>query len=251
MYQPSVPLLQDSVARMEILTEYTNITSTLFSPEEERDESAHDITLDFSLDTSSEFQHLTSTPAKSNTGAADHSCDSDTHSEVSVDPPDFSPLSSPTASHHGDTQSVTLTESQNISGFMPLPVPQDESEKERGIKLVGDNVDKTIKSRYMRVDKQGKSLHYFHCFAAEDRFDLTMPEDVPPIPVNPKLFEDLLPSDSDKSKLKEFFSVHVARILYKHMPFFADDFSQVIPEHLDHPMSSEMSQKSNVVSFLL
>ena len=170
---------------------------------------------------------------------------------MSVDPPDFSPLSSSSASHLDNSQSDTVTESQNNSVFTSLPVPEDESEKERGIKLVGDNVDKTIKSRHMRVDKQGKSLHYFHCFATEDRFDLTMPEDVPPIPTNPQLFEDLLPSDSDKSKLKELFSVHVARILCKHMPFFAEDFGQVIPEHLDHPMSSKMSQKSKVVSFLL
>ena len=55
LYQPSVPLLQDAVARMEILSECTSITSTLFSPEEERDESAHDITVDFSLDTSANF----------------------------------------------------------------------------------------------------------------------------------------------------------------------------------------------------
>lgn len=234
---------------MEMLSECTNITSTMFSPEEERDESAHDITVDFSLDTSSESQHLTSTPVKTNPGAADHSCDSDTQSQVSVDPPDFSPLSNSSASHLDDSQSNTLAESQNTSGFTPLPVPEDESEKEHGTKLVGDNVDKTIKSRYMRVDKQGKSLHYFHCYATEDRFDLTMPEDVPAIPANPQLFEDLLPSDSDKTKLKEFFSVHDARILCKHMPFFAEDFGKVIPEHLKHPMSSEMSQKSNVVSY--
>ena len=31
-----------------------------------------------------------------------------------------------------------------------------------GIKIVGDNVDKTVKTRYMRVDQQGRSLHYFH-----------------------------------------------------------------------------------------
>ena len=103
-YQPSIPLLQDSIARMEMLSECTNITSTLFSPEEERDESAHDITVDFSLDTSSESQHLTSTPVKTNPGAADHSCDSDTQSQVSVDPPDFSPLSNSSASHLDDSQ---------------------------------------------------------------------------------------------------------------------------------------------------
>ena len=103
----------------------------------------------------------------------------------------------------------------------------------------------------MRVDKQGSSLHYFHAYAAQDRFDLTMLEDVPTIPDDLKLFEDLLPSNSDKTTLKEFFAIHIAHILCKYMPFFAEDFGDVIPEHLDHPMSSEMRQKSQVVSITL
>ena len=57
----------------------------------------------------------------------------------------------------------------------------------------------------MQMDKQGSSLHYFHDNATQDRFDLTMPEEVSVIPNDPKLFEDLLPSDSDKATLKEFF----------------------------------------------
>lgn len=35
------------------------------------------------------------------------------------------------------------------------------------------------------------------------------------------------------------------------MPFFIEDFSDVIPEHLEHPMSSQVSQKSDVVSIAL
>ena len=81
----------------------------------------------------------------------------------------------------------------------------------------------------MRVDKQGSSLHYFHAYAAQDRFDLTMlAEDVPTIPDDLKLFEDLLPSNSDKTTLKEFFAIHIAHILCKYMPFFAEDFGDVL-----------------------
>ena len=119
----------------------------------------------------------------------------------------------------------------------------------RGVKIVGDNIDKTVKTRYMRVDQQGRSLHYFHAYATRDRFDLSMPEVAPSVPDNPDL-DKLLPSDFDKSTMKQFFAIHVARILCKHMPFFTEDFGDVIPEHIEHPMSSEMSKKSEVVSLL-
>ena len=101
-----------------------------------------------------------------------------------------------------------------VSGESNVPVKPasgknitQSSEKVRRVKIiVGDNIDKTVHTRFMRVDKQGSSLHYFHAYAAQDRFDLTMSEDVPVIPDHPKLFEDLLPSNSDKATLNlEFF----------------------------------------------
>ena len=102
------------------------------------------------------------------------------------------------------------------------------------------------------MDKQGSSLHYFHAYAAQDRFDLTMPEDVPAIPDDPKLFEDLLPSNSDKTTLNFFFPIHVARILCKYICLSLWKTSVMsFPEHLDHSMSSEMRQKSQVVSITL
>ena len=76
-----------------------------------------------------------------------------------------------------------------------------------------------------------------------------MPEDYPEVPTDPKL-EDLLPSKSDISEMKSSFAIHVARILCKYMPYFAENFSDVIPEHLEHSMSSQMSLKSDVVSIL-
>lgn len=36
-------------------------------------------------------------------------------------------------------------------------------------KLVGDNIDKNVKPRYMRSDNQTKSLHYFHVYTVADR----------------------------------------------------------------------------------
>ena len=70
-----------------------------------------------------------------------------------------------------------------------------------------------------------------------------MPEEAPSIPDHPNL-DELLPSDSNKSTMKEFLP-------FMWPAFFAEDFGDVIPEHLDHPMSSEMSRRSRVVSICL
>ena len=111
---------------------------------------------------------------------------------------------------HGNDQSFSFV-SEGESNVPVEPAPEESitqssaAEKVRGVKIVGDNIDKTVHTRFMRVDKQGSSLHYFHAYATQDRFDLTMPEDVPVIPDDPKLFKDILPSDSDKATLKEFF----------------------------------------------
>ena len=51
-------------------------------------------------------------------------------------------------------------------------------------RLCGDNIDKTVKQRYMRSDayKTG-SIHYFHSYAVADRIDFgSLPETTPPLP---------------------------------------------------------------------
>ena len=54
--------------------------------------------------------------------------------------------------------------------------------KKLGYKLVGDNLDKGVKTRYMRSDDaegyRNKSLHYFHSFAIQNRIDLSKLPDV-------------------------------------------------------------------------
>ena len=40
-------------------------------------------------------------------------------------------------------------------------------------KLVGDNIDKNVKARYLRSDHGNSSLHYFHSFAVKDRIDFS------------------------------------------------------------------------------
>ena len=116
-----------------------------------------------------------------------------------------------------------------------------------GIKIVGDNIDKTVRRRFMCCDRQTRSLHYFHSFAVLDRFNIAdYSEDLPRIPVKPPL-EELLPSQTDIRALEDNFAVHVGRIVCKYMPFFSENFRKVVPAHIQHPFVKEMSQKSKVV----
>ena len=221
--------------------------------QDEMDESKCNPSTEFSFDESGLVGNLTSTPMKSNDKSNLYS---DGSSPVPFQSPSFSPLSAmdsseSSPSHSMSDQEHTYTPNMNPPNSTQDP-PQDGNNLQapsqvKGVKIVGDNIDKNVNPRFMRSDHQGKSLHYFHCYAAQDRFDLTMPENYPDIPAKPKL-EDLLPSKSDVSNMKDFFAIHVARILCKYMPFFSEDFGDVIPEHLEHTMSSQMSLKSNVVS---
>ena len=53
--------------------------------------------------------------------------------------------------------------------FVASKVTVEEMEREvPTFKLCGDNIDKSVKRRYMRCDKGNHSLHYFHSYAALD-----------------------------------------------------------------------------------
>ena len=226
--------------------------SKAFGVQIEADASSHNISMEFSFDESETDDIVTSTPVKCCNTSDD--VQSEASSPVSFRSPSYSPVCITDSHECSHDQEEVLEQEQTPALKSP---PQDgtgDSQQQasgvKGVKIVGDNVDKTVKTRFMRIDRQGKSLHYFHCFATQDRFDLTMPEDYPEVPTNPKL-EDLLPSKSDITKMKSKFSIHVARILCKYMPYFAENFGDAIPEHLKHSMSSQMSLKSDVVSILV
>ena len=166
-----------------------------------------------------------------------------------MDSPESSPSHSIIMSDQQQTSNSYLNHSTSSQDLPQVGDNEQTSNqvKFKGVKIVGDNIDKNVKPRFMRSDHQGKSLHYFHCYVVQNRFDLSMPEDYPDIPAKPKP-EDLLPSESDTATMKAYFAIHVARTLCKYMPYFTEDFSDVIPKHLEHAMSSQMSLKSDVVS---
>lgn len=121
-----------------------------------------------------------------------------------------------------------------------------------GYKLVGDNIDKGVKARYMRVDKYyNKSLHYFHSFAVANRIDFSEFSDVKPSTCMnnpPKRAVQLLPTQEDDRVLRNNFITLVSRVLVDNIPFFKQMFDGVVTQHIQHKYSSEMARKSHVVS---
>ena len=122
-------------------------------------------------------------------------------------------------------------------------------------KLVGDNLDLTVKARYMRMDsRQDQSLHYFHLMSVCDRIDFSqLPITKPATCLNSpsKLAINMLPDvKSDEWTLITDLSMLVSRIIVSHIPFFNFSFSDVVTWHLKHQYYTEMSGKSTVVSSL-
>lgn len=99
-------------------------------------------------------------------------------------------------------------------------------------KIVGDNIDKYVKPREMRLDAQAKSLNYFNSYAVKGRVDVSKLEDIPCRP-DFKSFEptQLLPSKEDQKVLESNFIVLVERVLRKHFTFF-QTFCSAVPNHI-------------------
>ena len=116
-------------------------------------------------------------------------------------------------------------------------------------KLVGDNIDKNVKPRYMRSDNQTKSLHYFHVYAVADRVDTSQSSNQTTIIWDPQgvNLQVLLPSIDDEMIMKENFSTLISRVLVKHMKHL-QSYTSIVSQHILHKYSKEMSEKSQVVS---
>ena len=153
--------------------------------------------------------------------------------------PPFSPIVTMSSLMSTDSSSEGNGNHQNVT----KPAPRMKT-----YKLVGDNIDKTIKPRDMRIDSQTRSLHYFHTYAVRDRIDVTHLDDEPSLPSMDDIeVTTVLPTEQDQKVMKGLFGIHVARVLKKHMPFFTK-FGEGLERHIKHDYSKEMSQESEVVS---
>lgn len=156
-----------------------------------------------------------------------------------------------------DPDTVTVAESYISMEEHPPSDTDDESvdadtpEPIFTFKLCGDNLDKTVKRRYMRSDMSNLSLHYFHSCAILDRIDVSGLSDVlfPTCLPSPRtIASSFLPSLADDNALQQSFSVLVSRVLATHFDFFSYSCNDVVQWHISHEFSVQMSKKSVVVS---
>ena len=115
-----------------------------------------------------------------------------------------------------EVNSPTCTESSSIKGYV----------------LVGDNIDKRVNPREMRVDCQVQSLHYFHTYAAKNRCDYTERDDSNP-------FGDILalplsvylPTQEDCMAIRDNYVIFASRIITEHLHAFSG-LKKCVPKHI-------------------
>lgn len=142
-----------------------------------------------------------------------------------------------------EVQSLPETTEQGAIHTTPRPLAL------YGMKLVGDNIDWTIHPRFVRIDQQTQSAHYFNCYAVLDRIDLSSLSDVLPRmqPNMKEVISKVFPNAHEESVMHDDFAVLLARMLCSHMTYFRETFADVIDWHIQHRYSAEMSTKSEVV----
>lgn len=122
-------------------------------------------------------------------------------------------------------------------------------------RLCGDNIDKTVRQRYMRSDFHGSSsMHYFHSYAVADRIDFsTLSEENPPTAnlQSDALASLVIPTVEDETTLRENFKVLISRVLFENVDYFRMTFDGIITWHIKHCYYEEMSKKSDTVSLRL
>ena len=116
-------------------------------------------------------------------------------------------------------------------------VPLLETKTSLPFKLVGDNIDKNVRPRYLRSSiHRTESLHYFHSYTVRDRIGFNeLPHKQPSscLPSKHTLAESILPSPTDDA-LKINITTLVSRILVKHIDIFNKSFPDVVDWHINH-----------------
>lgn len=151
-----------------------------------------------------------------------------------------------------------------------------------GYKVVGDNIDKNVRPRYVmhsvqcsvqqililsiavtyyhwyyyyRYIRQGSqtlSFHCYHAYAVRDRIDISNFSDNTPdlrnTPVLSLQVNEVLPSATDEQNMMHNFTLLVARQLCEHLKYFRENYSDVVSKHITHQYYEEMCMKSHIVS---
>lgn len=117
------------------------------------------------------------------------------------------------------------------------------------VAVVIDNFDLRVEAADMTSDNQTKDLHWVNHNAILDRvpctnFDNEKPlEDILNVPN-----KNFMPTLDDHFALMKDFEALVSRVFVEHLPHFQNAFGDVVPKHIPHKYSQEMSRKSEKVN---
>ena len=113
------------------------------------------------------------------------------------------------------------------------------------------SIDKKVHPRHQSVDTRTQSLYYFHAFATLDCVNLSSHSEIRrDVDLTEFDLQCLLPSPEDLNKLKSNFQVHIARIITKYLQCLKP-LTGVVPQHIRHVYTDEMSKRSVVVSHVV
>ena len=163
------------------------------------------------------------------------------------------------AAEHEDSEVELSSEESSDEPCTPPPTTSsnqtsqdDEGTSPPTFKIVGDNIDKKVKPRYMREDRQAQMLNNFHLYAVRDRVNMSeLSEELPSLRAFEELkFQDILPSCNDRDEMLKNYVTLFARVVTAEIPFFKQ-FRDAVPLHIAHEHSREMKRKSEVVSSYL
>ena len=140
-------------------------------------------------------------------------------------------------------------------------LPEDASEKEHdkvknvqvppGFTMCWDNVGKYSTARHQSTQSQNKMHNWALAYAAINRVPTTdLDHKDPELDAIDIDLGKFMPSPNEIDQYKDRLIVMVERILVKHVKIFRDNFSDCVTKHIRHEKSSEMKEKSELVSMM-
>ena len=116
--------------------------------------------------------------------------------------------------------------------------------------IVGDNVDKNVTPRDMRVGNQVKSLHYFHSYAVHDRVSLgSLSGDGHVSDVKTLAASAVFPTVGDCISIRTNYIVLAERVIVSNLSHFAF-LQKCVTQHIPHKFSKKTAEKFVIVSAL-
>ena len=148
---------------------------------------------------------------------------------IQVSPPQELLLQHTTPSHQSLQERAGIQSNMMPSGWV-------------GFKIVGDNIDKTVRPRHQTLENRTQSLHYFHSYAVKDRIDIgDLSDTKPALDLTTLPFTTFLPSEKDLEQLLYCTCSTNSSKVYPSILSFGKG-------HIPHRYLKEMSIKSDVVS---